>query len=315
MSSAIHQPHDKFFKLSLGEFPVAKEFFSEHLPASILKETDLSTLQLEKESFVDENFKDSEADVVYSVMIKNTKSYIYVLCEHQSTVDQLIAFRLWGYLIRLLETHLKQHPDQPLPFVYPMIVYTGSDPWTAPLDIFPLFGDHQRLAQEWFLKPFQLSNIHETNDNEIRRRQWCGIVEFALKYKKVRDFEKFLDILLPWLLELERNEPAGCSLIRIVIKYVLDDLEGPDLTAFKQAVEKHLSPTLRGEVMTLAQQLIQVGESLGKTELMIRQLKRRFKRIPKNYLVRLEKADAETLSTWGERIIDAKTLKEVFETV
>jgi len=76
-----------------------------------------------------------------------------------------------------------------------------------------------------------------------------------------------------------------------------------------------LSPTLRGEVMTLAQQLIQVGESLGKTELMIRQLKRRFKRIPKNYLVRLEKADAETLSTWGERIIDAKTLKEVFETV
>ena len=236
----------------------------------------------------------------------------------------MIAFRLWGYLIRLLETHLKQHPDQPLPFVYPMVVYTGSDPWTAPLDIFPLFGDHQPLAQEWFLKPFQLLNIHETNDNEIRRRQWCGIVEFALKYKKVRDFKKFLDILLPWLLEIERNEP-GCSLIRIVIKYVLDDLEGSDLTAFRQAVEKHLSPTLRGEVMTLAQQLIQVGEkkgitrgitqgiSLGKTELMIRQLKRRFKRIPKNYLVRLEQADAETLSTWGERIIDAKTLKEVFE--
>ena len=316
MISAIHQPHDKFFKLSLGEYPVAKEFFTEHLPASILKKTDLSTLKLEKESFVDENFKGSEADIVYSVTIKNKKSYIYILCEHQSTIDQWIAFRLWGYLIRLLEAHLKQHPDEPLPFVYPMVVYTGQEAWNAPLDIFPLFGDQQSLAQEWFLKPFQLLNIHKIPDDEMRQRQWCGIVEFALKYKKVRDFRKFLETLLPWLQELDKkNSSSGFSLVTIVVKYILDGLEAKGFKEFAEQVQKHLSVKLGGKIMTLAQELKEQGINIGKLELIINQLKRRFKEIPKTYLALLERADSKTLSIWSERILDAKTLEEVFETV
>ena len=37
MAAIIHQPHDKFLKLSLGEPQVAQEFFSGHLPANVLE--------------------------------------------------------------------------------------------------------------------------------------------------------------------------------------------------------------------------------------------------------------------------------------
>jgi len=123
--SVIHQAHDKFVKLSLGEPRVALEFFTEHLPASFLKAIDLTTLQLQKQTFIDEHFKNSEADIIYSVQAAQETAYLFLLCEHQSTIDPWIAFRLWVYRIRLMEFYHKQHPKQPLSLVYPLLIYTS----------------------------------------------------------------------------------------------------------------------------------------------------------------------------------------------
>ena len=209
----------------MSECHVANEFFTKHLPLTILEKLNLETLKLENHSFIDEHYKSSEADVIYSVTISNSKGYLFLLCEHQSTVDRLIAFRLWVYMIRLMEMHLKQSSDQTLPFIYPLIVYTGQETWDAPLDIFPLFGDQDFLAREWLLKPFQLLNIHQLNDDEILRCQWCGLVEFALKYRQVRDFQKFLDTLLPWIQRVEQTGSSGFFFSKIVLKYIVDGTE------------------------------------------------------------------------------------------
>lgn len=80
MKSHIYQANDKFFKLSMREIAVAKEFFNAHLPSEILSNIDLSTLKLEKESFIDPAYKDTEADVVYSAkMGRATTAYLYLL--------------------------------------------------------------------------------------------------------------------------------------------------------------------------------------------------------------------------------------------
>jgi len=104
-------------------------------------------------------------------------------------------------------------------------------------------------------------------------------------------------------------------LVTIVVKYILDGLEAKGFKEFAEQVQKHLSGKLGGKIMTLAQELKEQGINIGKLELIINQLKRRFKEIPKTYLALLERADSKTLSIWSERILDAKTLEEVFETV
>ena len=71
MSSSIHQPNDKLFKLSMGNLRVATEFFQAHLPATLLSKIDFSTLKLEKDSFIDGIYKATEADIVYSVQISH----------------------------------------------------------------------------------------------------------------------------------------------------------------------------------------------------------------------------------------------------
>jgi predicted transposase/invertase (TIGR01784 family) len=309
MPSIIRQPHDKFFRLSMGEPRVVTEFFTKHLPPAVLAKVNLATLQLENRSFIDDAYKDTEADVIYSSQLDGVITYFYLLCEHQSSVDHWMAFRLWIYITRLMETHQAKHPKKPLPLIYPMVVYTGQEPWSATLDIFSLFGEGAELARSWLLQPFQLLDIHAIPDDDMRRRQWCGVVEFALKNKKVRDFKRFLKTLLPWLRELEQNGNDGSSFIRIVLKYVLNGTEAGDKELFIEAVRKHLSQALGDEMTTLAQQFRLEGE----VTLLVTQLKHRFRQVPESYLVHVEKANSETLLTWSKRILDAKTLEEVFE--
>ncbi len=128
MVSIIHKPHDKLFRLSMEEPRVAHEFLSAHLPEAVLKMFNLRLLKLENHSFIDEAYKETEADIIFSSPLGESTAYIYLLLEHQSEVDPLLAFRLLVYRVRLMERHLKQHPDQPLPLIYPFVVYNGEQP-------------------------------------------------------------------------------------------------------------------------------------------------------------------------------------------
>ena len=160
--SIIHQPQDKLFKQSMSDIKVAREFFENHLPAELLKQIDLSTLKLEKESFIDEQYKASEADVVYSVKLCNRidTTYVYVLCEQQSKIDEAIAFRILVYTVRIMEMHRKKYPRSQLPLVYPLVLYSGEKIWNAPMDIFAMFGKDEALAREYLFQPYQLIDLH-----------------------------------------------------------------------------------------------------------------------------------------------------------
>lgn len=325
MKPSIHQPHDKFFKLSLAEIVVAKEFFSAHLPANLLKKIDLATLKLEKESFIDEAYKDTEADVVYSARMGDTTTYLYILCEQQTEVDPWLAFRLLGYTVRIMDLHHKQHPRDPLPLVYPIVVYTGDEPWSAPLDIFPLFAEAENLAREIMFKPYQLQDVKRTSDDELRQQELSGLVAFSLKYRRARDFQRFLKELLPWVNQVEVHHAAqGTSLGRIVLKYVIDDSPEGNKDLLVQEAQHYLSQELQGDIMTIAQQWKQEGIQIGvlqgmqrgveqgEAALLKRQLQHRFGELPLMYVKRIDKADAQTLLYWGEKLLDAKTLDDVF---
>ncbi len=56
---------------------------------------------------------------------------------------------------------------------------------------------------------------------------------------------------------------------------------------------------------------IKLGEKRGKASLLQRQLERRFGKLPRWAVQRLETADAATLEQWGERIIEAESLEQV----
>ncbi|MBS0350819.1 MAG: hypothetical protein JSR33_06500, partial [Proteobacteria bacterium] len=101
------------------------------------------------------------------------------------------------------------------------------------------------------------------------------------------------------------------------LKYILEGTETEDKQIFIKAVREYLSPALGNEIMTLAQQFRLEGQHQGihqgEVAVMTTLLKHRFNHIPESYLTRLKQADNDTLLTWSKKILDAKTLEEVFE--
>lgn len=54
------------------------------------------------------------------------------------------------------------------------------------------------------------------------------------------------------------------------------------------------------------------GRRQGKAELLLRQAERKFGPLPNRDRTRIELADAERLLSWGERLVGARSMEEVF---
>ena len=324
----VHNPHDKFFRSAMAQVAVAREFFETHLPAKVRGQLDFTTLKAEKDTFVDDAFKASEVDLLYSIKLLNySTAYIYLLCEHQSTVDKDIAFRVLVYLTDIIKHHRKQHPGGALPVVIPMVLYTGIEPWTAPLDIFPLFGEQESLAHSLWPPSYELIDVQRLTDEELKTHNLSGLMEWVFKHAKARDFEKALSEMFSRLNQISKKDvEQALYLGKNRVLCIASISETLDKKTFNRLADQHFGTTpLRSEIMTLAEQFrqegmqqgmqqgMQSGMKQGEAAILKMQLERRFGTLDSGYLNRLEQASSEQLLVWGGRILDADSLNKIFE--
>ena len=119
MNPDVTQPYDRFFRKTMSDVHIAREFFAARLPQKIKDLFDWNTLTLCPESFIDEHLKSSMTDILYSACLKGkaseshteTKSYFYLLVEHQSTVRADMPFRLMQYMMKILERYQETNEE------------------------------------------------------------------------------------------------------------------------------------------------------------------------------------------------------------
>lgn len=193
---------DALVKKILSEKIAAQEFLSEYLPDNFKAQLDLNTVQVTKESFVEEELRRQLSDIVYDIKTKDDDhAFVYILLESQSSVDQIIAFRLWKYTLLLLERHIKD--NKKLPLVMPMVLYHGKHKYTAARSLWDLFSD-PKTAKQLMQNEYKLIDLQAMPDDEIRKKQHLGMLEFFLKNIHMRDmiklweqfFNSFRDVIL-----------------------------------------------------------------------------------------------------------------------
>jgi recombination-promoting nuclease RpnB len=186
-SASSHQLADKFFKKALSNIEVARDFFAHHLPEGLQAGLDFASLRFMHNSFIDDDFYKKEADVLYSALIAGHPTYLYLLCEQQSEPDRWLAFRLLVYMVRIMEFHHKNKPGQPLPLVYPLVLYTGTTPWKGPLDVRQLLDAPSALIERYFLQPVSIIQGLTTTSEEMAEHAWSGTLAWVMSHIKVRD--------------------------------------------------------------------------------------------------------------------------------
>lgn len=105
---SVSAAHDAAFKGFMTNIDSARDFFEIHLPEHIKSLCDFNTLALTNASFIDEQLRSHLFDVLYSVQATHGQGYLYLLVEHQSTPDKLMAWRLIHYAFLAMNQHIQQ---------------------------------------------------------------------------------------------------------------------------------------------------------------------------------------------------------------
>ena len=228
----LHHKHDRFFKAMMHDKAIAKDFLQRYLPKNVLNRIDLSELKVEDTHYIDRKLRASESDVLFSVKQKNSENtlLVFILCEHQSTSDPLMPYRLLSYSMDILARHLKNNTQKPLPlpFIYPMVLYNGETGWVHDRSFFSLFGDWSTLAEQVFMQPFYLLDVHTLDAEDISKEQLSNLMLACLRRtqkEQLLDKYRFIQELL-----LKCKIAAHSDRVYIMLEYLMQDMPADEET-------------------------------------------------------------------------------------
>lgn len=260
--SVIHH-HDQFFHDMMIDKRVARDFVESHLPSDILAKIDLDHLELQPTILSDETRHGGAADVIFRTRIDGREGFIFILAEHQSTPDRLMPFRIVYYSSMIIARYLREYKSatgkksRTIPMVVPIVFYNGRRRWEYSRDIRDIVDAPRELVDRYFLQPFQLVDLTQMEDEELRKHAWSGLSELVMKHIFESDILPYIKSLAGLFKELDK---AGCrEHVQIVIQYAFSKGEVSDEREFFEFVRTKVSPEVEESVMSLAKKIKEEG--------------------------------------------------------
>ena len=114
------------------------------LDSDLAEHIDFHHLVAANRNLIPEMLREQQADILFSVPFRSQDSsetlLIYVLIEHQSTVDETMGFRVLFYMMLIWDAHRREWQTQNVPKnerkfppILPIVFYTGDRRWETPL--------------------------------------------------------------------------------------------------------------------------------------------------------------------------------------
>lgn len=259
----INNPHDKFVRETLSKKEVDREFLAEYLPADVLEVIDLNTIQIAKDTFIEKDLHEYYSDLLYHVRFNDEKGYIFLLFEHKSHEDKLVAIQLLGYTLNIWNLHLKQTRQKRLPIVIPLVLYHGRKEWSSGVHLLDLIsGPKEKLIKYIPDFEFILYDLTRYSDHEIRGNVVVSAFLLLLKYIMNPKLVEKLPGIVSLLMELEKQE-TGLKSLETFLTYLFNATDDISAEQFVNILEKSFSDTKGGEIMTLAEQFFEKGKLEG----------------------------------------------------
>ena len=133
--------HDSGYKRLFSNRTLFRDLVRTFVEEDWVERLDFARAERVDKSFVSEHYKETAADIIYRVPLQVAPNsaepehsvYFYLLIEFQSTVDRFMAVRVGHYLLSFcLDFRASAAGVKMLPQIFPIVLYNGSDRWTAP---------------------------------------------------------------------------------------------------------------------------------------------------------------------------------------
>jgi len=261
--ATVTNPHDKLFRETWSDLAVAQSFLRHYLPQEVLTVTDLGTLEICKDSFVEKELREYFSDMLYKVRLADAPGYVYILFEHKSYEEKLIHLQLLEYMLKIWQLALKQDKKTALPVVIPLVLYHGRFPWAGETRLSSLLtGPSDVLADYIPDFRFVLYDLARFSDEEIKGAVLARVVMLIFKHIFDPDVAEKLPGIFSLMRELMEKE-TGLQYIEAVMRYLFHTIDDMSADQIKAIVEQSLTAKEGDFIMTLAEKLRQEGFEKG----------------------------------------------------
>lgn len=311
-------PHDSVFRRVLGVPENMASQLRAVLPPDAAARLDLGRLARVPGSFVDEALKWRHSDLLFTAPLAGRDALVYVLVEHQSSNDPLMAFRMLRYITRIWDRYLDDHPHtRQLPAVIPVVVHQGPGRWTSPeqlLDLIDLDPVGKKAMQDWLPSlGYLLDDLAATRTGQLLGR---GLTPQALVtlllLKTAPGNPQLPSELRPWAAQLRAalDQPGGGEAFIALLTYIELVSEAPASELHDLAAS--LGPDAEEAYMTTAEMLRTEGRAEGLAEALVQVLTIKFGMLPEDLPAKVRAASSRQVQEWTARAITAEKLDEVF---
>lgn len=328
---------DASYKLLFSSPELVRDLITGFIADPWLHRLDYATLERVPCAYVSDDLRQRANDVVWRVRVDGEWVYLYVMIEFQSRIDPYMAVRVTTYVGLLYQDLIRADgvlPDRRLPPVLPIVLYNGHSRWSAVTEIAALLpampGNLARYQPKLEYLLIETARCAAQADPHM-----CNLVGAmallehsvcrATVVEVVRQLEVWLDgkdelkqTFVGWLTALVSRQTNGavtfadvCDLkeIAMEVESRWDMWRRLDREAAWREARQAVLQEVRQEVR---QEVWEEALHEGEARLLDRMLSKRFGPLPATISARLAAADIACIERWGERLLSADRLDDVF---
>lgn len=322
-------PHDLFARYTFEHPQRAAAELRAVLPPAVATEVDWATLRREFRSVVDPELRETERDLLFSAQLRGGRPVLlYLLLEHQSSVDPWMAWRMLRYVVKQLEQWRQHHPEsRRLPAIIPLVLYHGEEGgWTAPRRVEELF-DVPEPTERWraLLPRFEylLDDLTAEEAAALMARLGPPLMRLALLALKYGRSEELAGQVPGWraLFAELWAEPGGQEELSTLVRYLLRVGDKAAYAATAGVLNSLMEARGAEALMrSYGDELVELGEkrgelkglARGRAEGVLRILTARGMPVDEAARQRiLSCTDLTTLDVWFDRALNASRLSDV----
>ncbi|MGY8688539.1 MAG: Rpn family recombination-promoting nuclease/putative transposase, partial [Verrucomicrobiales bacterium] len=247
--------HDKLAKLGFSDPVNAASVLQSYLPPDIVSEVDWSSLKSEPTSFVSGQLEGSAADLLYSARLcQGSEIKIYVLLEHQSTVDGWMPLRLLGYMTQIWQASRKQDPEaKTLPLILPVVLFQGPKEWNVVTHLGGLIADwetlHPSMQRSIPDLHYSVIDLSRMKPGEMTGTTAARAVLEMLKGAAEGNLLETVRRCLPLLAALLQKGGQEAELVRAMWIYIMNVDGSAGMKDVQGVLERSQHPELEGNYM------------------------------------------------------------------
>ena len=174
-------------------------------------EVNFATLEKVSGSYVTDDLREREDDVIWRLRLRDDWLYVYLLLEFQSAVAPFMAVRVMAYEALLYQDLISQRElgvDGRLPPVVPVVLYNGRWRWHAPVEVSLLIAEGPGgLAAYRPQARYLLIDEGALAESELASLRNLAAALFQLENsRQPEDVQRVLERLIEWLGAPEQME-------------------------------------------------------------------------------------------------------------